>query len=96
MKQTAAEFLFVLCKESGEGIRSSSDGKTWWWSAVCVAVKVIILTHQRACVTSHPFVFALSCSGQSVEVHRIWERSRTSRGSRTSRRRERRDGVLGR
>lgn len=35
-----------------------------------------------------------SCSRQPVEVHRIWKCSRTPDGSRTSRRRERRDSVL--
>lgn len=89
VKQTAAEFLFVLCKESGERNqmvicwRQTLPGKKRHF---CVLVLLGSLT---CCV-----LMALCFSWQSAEVHRLWERSRAPRGSRTSFRGKRGDSIF--
>lgn len=68
-----------------------------WWVEMfgpprhLLIVDWLIRAHQYFYVTSHPCV---CCSGQPVEVHRLWECCRTPRGSRTSCRWKRRDPVL--
>lgn len=73
-------------------------GGPWGYSTSHEKIKKIdevVLTYERLYVTSQPCVSVVSSrSGQPVEVHRIWKRSRTPGGSRTSCRRERRDRVL--
>lgn len=86
VKQCSAEFLFVLCKESGE----------WemWVTADNIDGWVNSSTTGRA-IFSPPEAALCLCSGKPVEVYWIWERSGTPGGSRSSGRRERRDSVLG-
>lgn len=79
VKQTAAEFLFVLCKESGER-------RTGPWLQHAA---------RRLVRSFKAYLLMMSWrSGQPVEVHRVRKRSGTPGGPRTPGGRERRDAVL--
>lgn len=80
VKQTAAEFLFVLCKESGERVTVP-----WVWHVGSCQFP--------RCFNCCLLMMSL-CSRQPVEIHRVRKRRGTPGGPRTPGRRARRDSVL--
>lgn len=78
VKQTAAEFLFVLCKESGEDTTAAHRDPELSTPAVSGLTLSVVLC----------------CSGQPAEVHGLRQRRGAPGGPGAPGRRQRRDSVL--